>query len=42
LRGPFAIGQLPLNVETIFDGTKLPLVVGPSQNHNSWYRVSSS
>ena len=39
LRGILAFGRFPLNAETVFDGTKLPLVVGPSQNHNGWYTV---
>jgi hypothetical protein len=43
LRGLLAFGQLPLNAgKTVFDGTKLPLVVGPSKNHNRRYMLSFS
>jgi len=41
-RGLLAIGGLRLRAKMFFDGTKLPLVVGPSQNHNRWYIVSLS
>jgi hypothetical protein len=34
--------QSPSAKKTTFDGTKLPLVVGPSHNHNIWYEVSFS
>jgi hypothetical protein len=39
-RGPLAVGRPPVRAEIIFDGTKLPLVVGPSHNHNIWYKVA--
>jgi hypothetical protein len=28
--------------KTIFDGTKLPLVVAPAQNHTPWYEITFS
>jgi hypothetical protein len=41
-RGPLAIGGIQLGAKAIFDGTKLPLVVRSSRNHNKWYRVTFS
>jgi hypothetical protein len=32
----------PPSEKTIFDGTKLPLVVRPSQNHIPWYEIAFS
>jgi hypothetical protein len=40
-RGPMALG-LPFRAEIVFDGTKLPLVVRPSQNHIPWYEIAFS
>jgi hypothetical protein len=34
--------QSPSAKKTIFDGTKLPLVVRPSQNHIPWYEIAFS
>ena len=31
------IGRLPLPAENISDGTKLPMVVDSSENHQQWY-----
>jgi hypothetical protein len=33
---------MPAFAKTIFDGTKLPLVVRPSQNHIPWYEIAFS
>ena len=41
-RGPLTIGRPSVRAEIVFDGTKLPLVVWPFQNHNRWYRVAFS
>jgi hypothetical protein len=35
------IGRLQLLAKTIFDGTKLPLVEPPSQNHHIWYELQT-
>ncbi len=45
-RSPFPLGkglgvrflELTTMPKTIFDGTKLPMVVGPSQNNYIWYK----
>ena len=34
--------ETDLALETIFDGTKLPLVVEASQHHNRWYEMPFS
>jgi hypothetical protein len=39
---PFALDIRPTLpcAKTIFDGTKLPLVVAPPQNHIPWYEIT--
>ena len=41
-RDPLAIGRHLLRAKTIFDGTKLPVVVGLPQNRYIWYRIAFS
>jgi hypothetical protein len=36
------VGRHPVPAETIFDGTKLPLAVGPSPDHYRWYNLPFS
>jgi hypothetical protein len=38
---PPEFARRQLTAETIFDGTKLPLVVEQSQNHHGWYEVAA-
>ena len=41
---PLALDIRPTlpSAKTIFDGTKLPLVVRPPQNHIPWYEIALS
>jgi hypothetical protein len=41
-RGPLGTGGLRFDQKTVFDGTKLPLVVVGVENHDIWYRIAFS